>query len=94
MQVKELSSFVSSKKSYRKDEKLLNQIDDTIDLFKNNHNDVTLHFKKITCKRDKQRHSIRVPGTQHRIMMTYYGDYAELICICKHDRYDRLIKNC
>ncbi len=69
-------------------------IDEAISLYLSNRNDPRLHFKPIACKRDKYRHSIRIPNTQYRILMSVYETLTVLICICDHDDYDRRNKGC
>ena len=48
----------------------------------------------MNCKKDKDRHSIRVQNTQYRILMSVNKKEIFLICICDHDDYDRRNKNC
>ena len=48
----------------------------------------------MTCKKDKDRYSIRVVNTQYRILMTMVNNEALLVCVCSHDNYDRINKNC
>ena len=62
--------------------------------FEKDHNSPTLHFKKIICKNDKHRHSIRVLNTSYRIIITVQTNIAYMICVCDHDDYDRRNKNC
>ena len=62
--------------------------------FEENYQNPTLHFKKIVCKIDKNRHSIRVLNSSYRIIMTILDQTAYLICICDHDDYDRRNRNC
>ena len=69
-------------------------IDETIEKFKINPYDNKLHFKKINCKRDKNRHSIRILNTQYRILLSVIDDLAIFICICDHDDYDLRNKKC
>jgi len=69
-------------------------IDEAIDLYLEDKTDIRLQFKHITCKRDKNRHSIRIPGTQYRILMSITNDISLLVCICDHDDYDLRNKNC
>ena len=71
-----------------------NAIDSTINLYLSNSSDPRLQFKKITCKRDKYRHSMRIPNTQYRILMSITEDVTVLVCICDHDDYDFRNKNC
>jgi len=69
-------------------------IDNAINLYIQNPKDIHLQFKPITCKRDKNRHSIRIPNTQYRILMSVLKDLTILVCICDHDDYDLRNKNC
>ena len=69
-------------------------IDETVSLYLSNRNDPRLHFKPIDCKRDKYRHSIRIPNTQYRILMSVYEALTVLVCICDHDDYNRRNKGC
>jgi mRNA-degrading endonuclease RelE of RelBE toxin-antitoxin system len=69
-------------------------IDDTVNLYLSDSFDPRLQFKKITCRRDKYRHSIRIPNTQYRILMSITEDVTVLVCICDHDDYDFRNKNC
>ncbi len=69
-------------------------INATLESFKKNPYDNRLNFKKINCKRDKNRHSIRVLNTQYRILLSVIDDFAVLICICDHDDYDLRNKSC
>ena len=93
MQVNETKQFLRSKK------KIINalaskKLEEAIELLKNDYKHQSLHFKKITCKRDKYRHSARVPGTDYRILMSLYDETLDLICVCTHDKYDRINKDC
>ena len=69
-------------------------IDSAIALYLEDNKDVRLQFKSIQCKRDKNRHSIRIPNTQYRILMSIMNDISLLVCICDHDDYDFRNKNC
>ena len=70
------------------------EIKATLTLFQKNSKDPSLHYKKMTCKKDKNRYSIRVLNTQYRILMTVVEDSATLACICDHDDYDMRNKGC
>jgi len=70
------------------------KINNTLELFKREPNNKNLHYKKMTCKKDKDRYSIRIPNTQYRILMNIDIDIVYLVCICSHDEYDRRNKNC
>jgi len=69
-------------------------IESSLILFQENPKEPSLHYKKMTCKKDKNRYSIRVLNTQYRILMTVEGDSAILACICDHDDYDMRNKGC
>ena len=70
------------------------QIEETLALFIENPKEPSLHYKKMICKKDKNRYSIRVPNTQYRILMTVESDIAILACVCDHDDYDKRNKGC
>jgi len=70
------------------------QIDTTLTLFQENKEDPSLHYKKMTCKKDKNRYSIRILNTQYRVLMTISDDEVLLVCICDHDDYDARNKGC
>jgi len=65
-----------------------------IELFELDSSNHKLHFKKIKCKHDKNRHSIRIPNTQYRILISIDNSVAVLQCICDHDDYDMRNKRC
>ena len=69
-------------------------IDNTIALYLADKQDIRLQFKAIKCKRDKFRHSIRIPNTQYRILMSVKDNVSLLVCICDHDDYDFRNRNC
>ena len=69
-------------------------IDSAIELYLQDSADIHLQFKSIKCKRDKNRHSMRIPNTQYRILMSIVNDISLLVCICDHDDYDLRNKNC
>ncbi|WP_346388927.1 hypothetical protein [Sulfurimonas sp. NWX367] len=70
------------------------QINDTLELFKQDPNHSSLHYKKMNCKKDKDRYSIRIPNTQYRILMNCTIDVIYLVCVCSHDEYDRRNRGC
>jgi len=77
--IKPIYSIQFTKQYIRTKKKILKQfilkeeqIKDTIALFQKNVNEPSLHYKKMTCKKDKNRYSIRVLNTQYRILMTVY----------------------
>ena len=63
-------------------------IESAIELFISDSSNHTLHFKKIQCKHDKNRHSMRIPNTQYSILISMDENVAVLQCICDHDDYD------
>jgi plasmid maintenance system killer protein len=69
-------------------------INETIILFQTDKSSTNLHFKKINCKSDKNRYSIRLLNSSYRLLMTIENDTAFLRCICDHDDYDRRNKGC
>lgn len=69
-------------------------IESAIELFKIDKSNHILHFKPIRCKHDKNRHSIRIPNTAYRILMSIESNVAVLQCICDHDEYDMRNKRC
>jgi len=70
------------------------EIEETLTLFHENPKNISLQYKKMTCKKDKNRYSIRILNTQYRILMTVEDDSAMLACICDHDDYDMRNKGC
>jgi mRNA-degrading endonuclease RelE of RelBE toxin-antitoxin system len=93
MQVKYTKLFADSKKKI-KDKKILEKIDETLKLLEEDSLNPKLELKKITCKRDKNRHSVRVKNSQYRILFSLVDNVCMLVCACKHDRYDIHNKNC
>jgi len=69
-------------------------IEDTENLFISNPHEPSLHFKPIICKKDKNRHSIRVPSTQYRILITLLDEVAYLVALLNHKEYDKNNKDC
>ncbi|MEA3492249.1 MAG: hypothetical protein U9R27_10150 [Campylobacterota bacterium] len=69
-------------------------IESAIELFKTDRSNHQLQFKKIQCRHDKNRHSIRIPNTQYRILISMDSNVAVLQCICDHDEYDMRNKRC
>jgi len=95
MQVKFDSSYERSIKRFQKINKnLLFVIDETIELLKTNKDDFRLKYKKINCKKNKNRYSIRVLNESYRILFTVAPTEYVLVCICDHDKYDYYNKNC
>ncbi len=95
MTIVETTQYIRTKKKIVKKFILTEQeINVTLTLFQKNKNDPLLHYKKMTCKKDKNRYSIRVLNTQYRILMTVLNNEAVLACICDHDDYDMRNKGC
>jgi len=64
-------------------------IEDTENLFTTNP-----YEPSITCKKDKNRHSIRVSNTQYRILITLLDDVAYFVALLNHKDYDKNNKDC
>jgi len=95
MQVKNFSSYDRSLKQLtKKDKLLLQKIDETLEIFIADKNDIKIHFKKISCKVDKNRYSIRVINSSYRILLSYDNEISTLVCVCTHSKYDRYNKMC
>jgi len=86
LQVNETKRYIKLKRKFNNDNFLTNKINETIKLFEEDETNPELHFKPITCKKDKNRHSIRVINTDYRILMTIFPEYVDLFCICNHDK--------
>jgi mRNA-degrading endonuclease RelE of RelBE toxin-antitoxin system len=84
----------TKKKLLKKHALSQNDIDRTVELFKKDKEHLSLHYKKMICKKDKDRYAIRVLNTQYRILMTVINDEVFLLCVCTHGDYDRINKNC
>jgi len=95
MTITQTVQYLRTKKKLLKKHALSeNNIETTLLLFEKDKEDASLHYKKMICKKDKDRYSIRVLNTQYRILMTVYHNEAFLVCVCSHDDYDRINKNC
>ena len=95
MTTTETVQYLRTKKRLLKKHSLSgNDIETTLELFEKDKDDASLHYKKMICKKDKSRYSIRVLNTQYRILMTVTNNEALLVCVCSHDDYDRINKNC
>ena len=70
------------------------EIEKVLILFQKEPYNKNLHYKRMNCKKDKDRYSIRIPNTQYRVLMNVDSNKIYLICICNHDEYDRRNKNC
>jgi len=95
MQVRKDTSYERSlKKLQKKDKQLLPIIEDTIKLLLENQEDTRLKYKKMDCKKNKNRYSIRVINKSFRILMNVSENTYALVCVCDHDKYDHYNKNC
>jgi mRNA-degrading endonuclease YafQ of YafQ-DinJ toxin-antitoxin module len=70
------------------------EIEETEELFKKDPLTPSLRYHKIACKKDKYRHSITVPNTQYRILLTVLEDNAYCVALLNHKDYDRHNKHC
>jgi mRNA-degrading endonuclease RelE of RelBE toxin-antitoxin system len=95
MTIEETIQYKRTKKKLLKKHILSeDEIKRTLHIFQNNIEEPSLHYKKMTCKKDKNRYSIRVLNSGYRILMTVIDDNVFLVCICDHDDYDYRNKNC
>jgi len=95
MLVEKTKTYLSSKKKLVKNNnELKDQIDQVEKLLEINHLDTALDFKKIICKKDKSRKSVKIPNTQYRILLSHDEDTFVLVCVCNHNRYQIRNKNC
>ncbi|CAA6817315.1 MAG: Unknown protein [uncultured Sulfurovum sp.] len=95
MTIEETTQYKRTKKRLIKKHVMSeDEIENTLVKFQENIQEPSLHYKKMTCKKDKDRYSIRVLNTQYRILMTVIENTAILVCICDHDEYDLRNKNC
>jgi len=72
----------------------ISEIEKVETLFIENHNNPTLHYKSIICKKDKNRYSIRVLNTQYRILLTILDNIAYFQALLNHKDYDKNNKDC
>jgi mRNA-degrading endonuclease RelE of RelBE toxin-antitoxin system len=95
MIVEETVQYARTKKKLLKKHILSEkEIEKTLLFFQEDTSEPSLHYKKMTCKKDKNRYSIRILNSAYRILMTVIDDKAFLVCICDHDDYDYRNKNC
>ena len=95
MTIEKTLRYQRSVKKILKSHKLTQMvIDDTEALFLVNHLDPILHYKSITCKKDKNRYSIRVPNTQYRVLMSVIDSIAYFQALLNHSDYDKNNKDC
>lgn len=97
MTIVEIRAFQKDKKSLVKDSNFSFEIlDKQIQRFKTDTTHPSLEFKHITCKRNKNRYSIRIT-LNYRIIMDKISDTEfHFMRLVNHKEYDRLIKanNC
>jgi len=71
MEIDRLSRYERDVKKMVKKRKLTQkEIDDTEILFLKDKYIKSLRYHPITCKKDKQRHSLTIPNTQYRILFS------------------------
>ena len=92
--IKEKSYQRDYTKLITKNHLLEDLIKQTEAIFKADQTDQRTRPHKITCKRDKNRYSITVIGTQYRILVTICKDMAVFMRVVNHKTYDRINKNC
>ncbi len=92
--IETLQYIRTKKKLLKKHSVSIDNIERTLELFAKDKDNILLHYKKMICKKDKNRYSLRVLNTQYRILMTVTANESFLLCICNHDDYDRINKNC
>lgn len=93
MLVNELRTYLTTKKAFKNNAKVLDKIDAVIEALEKENTTPNMELKKIVCRKSKSRYSIRVTG-QYRILFNQYEDCIDLVCICDHDKYDTHNKNC
>jgi len=95
MQVDKTAAYLNTRKKLIKSNRHLEEkIKEAELLLETNHLDSSLDYKKIICKKDKTRHSIKISNTQYRILLSHEDDTFILVCVCTHDRYQIKNKNC
>ncbi len=95
MEIIKTSQYLRTQKQLIKKHALTKvEIESTLELFEDDPYHTSLHYKKMTCKKDKERYSIRIPNTQYRILMNMVNDTVYLVCVCSHDEYDRRNRGC
>ena len=86
MEIIETSQYLRTKKQLIKKHTLSKlEIDTALECFAKDPYHPSLHYKKMTCKKDKERYSMRIPNTQYRILMNVYSETVYLVCVCSHD---------
>ena len=92
--VKYSTRYIKSKEKLIKNSSLSeDSIYEAIDIFLKDRSNKRVRFHKINCKRDKNRASISIPNTQYRILFSN-EDILIFWCICNHNIYDRMNKDC
>ncbi len=95
MRIEESVGYKRTKKKILKKYILKKEdIESTLNIFQQNIHEPLLHYKKMTCKKDKNRYSIRILNSSYRILMSVIDNRAFLVCVCDHDEYDYRNKNC
>ncbi len=95
MEIIKTSQYLRTQKQLIKKHALIKvEIESTLERFEEDPYHASLHYKKMTCKKDKERYSIRIPNTQYRILMNIVNDNTYLVCVCSHDEYDRRNRGC
>ena len=80
MEIIETSQYLRTKKQLIKKHALSkHEIDNALKYFEKDPYHASLHYKKMTCKKDKERYSIRIPNTQYRILMNVYSDTVYVV---------------
>ena len=71
----------------------LNQLKKAEKLLLQNPNHPSLNLKKIICQKEKSRFSIRI-NKNYRVLFDKQNDNYYFHCICNHNEYDKINKNC
>ena len=90
-----MSELVFSRRFKKQHKNFYNKslLEKIISLFQEDIHHPSLHYKKIKCSKNKNLYSIRV-DKNYRILMSLEDNYYLLICLCDHDEYDRITKDC
>lgn len=95
MLVEKNKAYMSTRKKLIKKRRVSQEaVEIAENLLEYNYLDSSLDFKKIICKKDKFRRSIKIANTQYRILLSHREDTFILVCICDHDEYQIRNKNC
>jgi len=76
-----------------KDKNIQKNLEKAKKLLLENQSHPSLQFKKINCKKEKSRYSIRI-NKEYRVLLNIKDEKYFFHCICNHDEYDRINKNC